>query len=607
MRFAGLWATFTLGAVLCAGPARGQETLVGFDLNMALLDASRAAVVRDGNRRIAAANALYDAGQFTEAEAGYRKFLTDCPGSPVAPEAAYRLACAYMLDGMADETGRAFQRVARDYPESSWGQLVLAAHTDEKGLSALANEKREQARAAGGAARAAEGVKLWHLYLRRFPKGAVTQGEALYKLAYCYGRAGKADAAREWFQRARDADKDGTWGKLADIRLAGAAGFKARMRDLLAIDWAGTENLVAFLDLSDECLPSLTGEDRAACLFGRARCLTDLERPSEANELFAVVLRESPKSALAPECAFWLAEAKFKEGDFTGARDAYLDLARKYPDSPRAATARDWAAWVGDLEPAWGEAQAALEKLIVQARGGRGALALHVSSAGTGPGNAFDVRLVFQDAKHLLLSATYGESTFLLANNKDGGWYRGGLAPLVRVRGGVAVPMPHLKVEPDLATNRLNIGFDFSTDKNRETAELEIPLSLAQFTVDRNRSKFHLCRERRTRPDGTPVAVLRLESARWEAADRGVIEAELDQAGALREAHISFRREGRLVTWKVGDLSLGAALPEEAFHVAVPPGPEVREVDEMNFMDVFMQLMQFGGRLLQDVQGQARK
>jgi TolA-binding protein len=266
----------------------------------------------------AAGNAALDNGALPEAASKFEALLKDFPQSKHAPEACHKLACAYLLQGRGEDAKNTFVRLARDYFNSAWGQVSVASHLGAKEIGDLADERREKARRLGAAEDAAAAARLYQAYGFRFlacpqmQPGLKTRPEVAFKLADCLRRLGRDAESRAMLTQARDADKDGNWGKLASLYLGDGAAFKTSLNHFAALNAIGNEGWAAFLDVSERHLPELKGDERAHCLCCRACCLAGLNRAAEAAELRRAVIKEYPNSAHAADCAFWLAEEDFR-------------------------------------------------------------------------------------------------------------------------------------------------------------------------------------------------------------------------------------------------------------------------------------------------------
>ena len=103
--------------------------------------------------------------------------------------------------------------------------------------------------------------------------------------------------------------------------------------------------------------------------------------------------------------------------------------------------------------------------------------------------------------------------------------------------------------------------------------------------------------------DGT-TARYRLERARWETNEPDCWEVTLDDAHHLRELrHTCTNRKGEKTVFDVTGIRLGEPIPESEFEVPTA-NVQVREVDNLNPVEVFGHLMQLGGSLLETAKTQ---
>ena len=121
----------------------------------------------------------------------------------------------------------------------------------------------------------------------------------------------------------------------ARLSLAGPSAFPAMADELVRLQAGDGEQNLAFLDLADKALPRLKGDDLIKFLAYQARGLP-AERKEQRRDLHRRIVKEFPASPWAAESAFWLAEAHFADKEFDQARAGYLELATRYPQSPRA-------------------------------------------------------------------------------------------------------------------------------------------------------------------------------------------------------------------------------------------------------------------------------
>src|SRR5262249_38940226 len=197
------------------------------------------------------------------------------------------------------------------------------------------------------------------------------------------------------------------------------------------------------------------------------------------------------------ESAFWLAEHDFSKKDFAQAKTEYLELAKRSPDSPRAAQARQWAEWLEQREGGWREGAMGLAELGRRAAGENASLSLTLSKPDDDPAKAFQGRLAFRDPRHFYLSIAYGKSGFLLANNEDGTWYRAlDQRQALRARQTLELPLPNLGVTAS-EEDKLSFQFGWAIGDSRPVHPqpvFTLAPTVLPALVSRLQGTVHLCK-----------------------------------------------------------------------------------------------------------------
>ncbi len=121
--------------------------------------------------KLLAAGAMFESGNYSEAEKLFDQFLKDRPGSPLAPSAAYGVAASLEAEGKVDQAIAAYQNVTVKYPNSSVAaeaKLNLARnYTKTQPAAAL---KIYDELSAGGPMRAPEILMLRERLLSEHPE-----------------------------------------------------------------------------------------------------------------------------------------------------------------------------------------------------------------------------------------------------------------------------------------------------------------------------------------------------------------------------------------------------------------------------------------------------
>jgi outer membrane protein assembly factor BamD (BamD/ComL family) len=537
------------------------------------------------------AAASWDKGAYDQAAGSLEEFLRAQPHSRHAAEARYKLGSAYLLLGKGAEARTAFADLARNHFQTPWAHLALAAHYDEPSLAQLAEDKLRQARASRQAEDANAAIRVFDVYARRFPQGKTSWDEVVYKMAGCYLLAGKDEAGLAGLKKVAEHDREGPWGKLAAIRLAGPTAFREHMDELMNLEGVKEEHSNLFLELAEKALPDLEGEDRVKCLYYQACCLRD-DSKERRLALYESIVAEHPGSPWAAEAAFAIAEHHFAEKDFDLARAAYVDMAERYPLSPRAAVARRWARWAAHQE----EARAALQEAVTQV--------LHQICEGAG-GYAFrlelpackdlprpvQVRFAWQgESQDAYLGVHYGDTGIELANNQDGLWCHllDQVASVTHVKQRLPLPPARLWAQEDPILHMTTCGLGLTTDRESTAASAAQALPvLTRGLGELVSARDHLHRAVRRDGEGQERVVIVCESAARNDPRPVRVEVELNAAGKPHEVRYYDREDGHRKMARLTDIVLGEQLPASTFEVHVPAGVEVRTLDQIDPFALF--------------------
>lgn len=556
--------------------------------------------------RLRAAAEAFERGDFDPSAGALKDFLHDYPKSSLAPEAAFRLAAVYLLQGKCADAAQAQDRLVRDYYASPWTGLILGTQFDDKRLLALANEWRAKGRAENSNDDTAKAIRVYQLCLARCgekgKQGGQAQNEAkeaakevLYKLGDCLRRLGQPAPFQAAMQQVQALDGTGQWGTLAAIRLGDAHTVQDRMDDLLNLHVADNEEAHAFLALADEHAAALDEAARVKCLYYRARCHNGLGQIDKTLALCQEVIAKHPQSPWAAEAAMYVAEHHFSKGDVAKAKGLYLDVAQKYPKSPRAAQAGAWADWLGDADKHWKDFEGLLAATALKASAGNGAFALRVRREGEGS-KPFEGRLAFQDPQHYLLSLAVGPTEFLVARDKDACWYRLSDRPeVVRTKHGADLPIPQLVAADD---GKLNFNWGFGSQALPQAGPpIQVSPKAVASLVGQWRQTAHLTKQ--PQPGTAGGVVYRLQQPSWAHPHLTDLEVEVEAGGKVQAVRLTtYTDKAEKSVWTVSDISLGGPLPGQTFSPGVQAGVTVREVEEMNPMEVFTGVMRLLGVLM---------
>jgi outer membrane protein assembly factor BamD (BamD/ComL family) len=556
-----------------------------------------------------AAEKASQAGAYAEAVTAWQAFVHDFPTSPRAAEALYQLAVACTLAGRQPDAQEAYDRLVKDYFTSPWAQFVLAVHLDADKMGALADRLRGHGCHTHQAAKVEHALNVYQLYRSRFLDGPATasakktKNEVAYAIADCHRLLGHDAEARGILAQLRDQDKDGKWGKLAALRLGDEHTFQDRLEELIDIDDPDSAQL--FLELADKYLGRVKGEQRVKCLFYRAHCLDATERGAEALALYHRIEADYPASPYAAEAAFVLAEELFDKGDVKAAKAAYLHVAQAYPHSARAALARQWAAWADEMASSWPGVEEVLAHLILTASGPFPPLTLTVDCQWGDGKKTLHARLAYRDDRHLLLQLAYGPSGFLIANNAQGAWFQAvDQTSILHAKEPVGLPIPGFVVTLDQVKKSLGVNFACGDQLHGAPPSIQMPTSLASYTAEKLRSAVHL--HRLSGPKAQ--VVYRMQTASWRVAEPATFDLVVDGAGMVRELRCTrVNRQGERTACTLSGISVGEQLPDGVFEFKPPAGTPVREVEQVNPMDVLGQLMRLGGSLFEQAKQERKK
>src|SRR5262249_33443942 len=112
------------------------------------LEQAEAATQRKARELFDAGCASFEKNWPETAVLSFQDLLRDFPRSPLAPEAAYRLAAAHLLQGNVGMAGHFHGVLIRDYFASPWAQLALHYHFTEEQILRVADELRQRGREA---------------------------------------------------------------------------------------------------------------------------------------------------------------------------------------------------------------------------------------------------------------------------------------------------------------------------------------------------------------------------------------------------------------------------------------------------------------------------
>lgn len=583
-----------------------------------------------------------DSGGFSHAAVQLGTFLQRYPKSAKAPEAAYKRAVALFLLGRKEEALQAFEKVVDHYPATPWARLVLLTHISEEAFWKRARDQHKKGRQTSSRAEVFAALDLFELFLARFPQ-TDRKKEILYWGADCFGILAQAEdndflkpfpptgpwpkegtlidneprkKQRDFLKKLHEMDREGDWGKLAAICLerkklfhlsnripciptfwkeVTTRPFCQLMNELVDLAVEDNENWYIFLDLARYFEPDLRGEDLVKCQFHRAWYFSKQDQ-AKARDLFQTIVREHPKSSLASEAALWVAELFLAEKKIPQARQAYLDMAQLYPNSPLAAKARQWASWLDQMD----ETAAALERFLSanlkRLINGSDSIAFHIQGGPPDSQKKYELRALWQKP-FFQFKLRYGALGLLFAHNKDGSWFQ----PLdqniiVHSKEGGTMPQLRISSKKDPLTKKWIFRLDWGLTSESAKFDLDIAPEMVPWLIDEVLKKAHVA-QKKVDPNRT---VFTIEYWR-EKGGLVSLEVEVDKTDKLVE--IRRREDWQSDTWslRVTDIMLAEPLADAFLAVIPPAGTQIRPVANINPIEILSQGVRIGALFLNEV------
>jgi TolA-binding protein len=277
-------AVKSLAASLEAQPAWRQ----GFETCLALAEAHR------------------QTGDLAGAQAAARRAIESFPESPLLDRAYFRLGTYLSLAGQAGAAAEAYRKVVAQWPESPLAPLAL----HELGCAQL------NAKDAAGA------EATFNKLLEKPPPPALAR-KAKYARAMARQQQGKpAEAA---------ADLDAVLAAWPDAKEKSDARFLLGICQIELKQYGKAAATLRALLVED---PKYDAREES--LHQWAWALKRAGRETESLEVFAKLAAEYPKSPLAPEAQFNVAESRFRGKDYAAAADAYYATMQNAPGTPFA-------------------------------------------------------------------------------------------------------------------------------------------------------------------------------------------------------------------------------------------------------------------------------
>ena len=308
---------------------------------------------------------LYKANRIPEAAAAYQKVLEQAGEETLRTEAFYGLGWVAVRRESYDEAIESFEQVVQRTPDVSRKAQALchigdiyqdkkqpqkaietytrvleeipsALQVDYASLQiGIASLKVHEPQAAAGAL---------ERFLSQFPKSALW-AEGQYQLGMAYFELGQFELARSCFEKVPP-EANRTLYESSRFQVANSLYNLKRYREALSL----------FQSLTQE------GQLRIASLsqYQIGWCFYQMGEREEAVEAFQEVLDRYPRSEIAPDVHFWLAEYQIRFKEEEKAMAHFRELVEEFPSSPLAEEALfRWASLLAQK----GEPAAARERL----------------------------------------------------------------------------------------------------------------------------------------------------------------------------------------------------------------------------------------------------
>ena len=359
--------------------AQGNQAVAALDAAVAAFN-EQLKQFPDGSQAAESAfcrgEALYALGRLDAAATAYAACLKHYPQHPRRGELWHALGVAQQEQGQASAAAESFARFLTEFPRHDQvadaqlrrGEVLLAVGRPadaEACLAAAAAVDRFpdadralelQAQCRLAANDFAGAAILYGQLVERFPDSALA-GRAMVAAGGCSLRAGDADQAKRWLERAEPI-----------VHQAASRGSD------LASEWTHwrvqtmirATNAADALSLVDRQLKkTVSPRWRAQLQLDRADALYELaERRAESVAAYAAVAKDYPDHELAPRAAYMATHAALESGDVETAGKRAANFLQRYPDCGLAAEVGQVAAEVKLQQGEFADAADAFQKLL---------------------------------------------------------------------------------------------------------------------------------------------------------------------------------------------------------------------------------------------------
>lgn len=308
-----------------------------------------------------------------KAIAAHLRLVNDFRQSPRVAESYLHLGRLQLAAGQTEAALSAYQAAAAAAGDSPRKQQALAEaawaryqHTPGEQALAEVEAQVKQAPQAGWAVELAYQVALAHFVAGRYAPAlemldlvttaqpeAVRRAEMLYLSGACQEKLGQRQSAETLYRRALQAGKNSETAGLAAAALVNL--------------YARSGNLEQARKVANDLQKSEAGpEAKAYALYALGDALYQAKQYPEALQVYGKVLTGAPESRAAAFALLGQAWVKLAQGD-PGASEAFLGVARKYPQSPAAQQVPEGLLAVAEKlfdEGKYAEAQAGYQRLL---------------------------------------------------------------------------------------------------------------------------------------------------------------------------------------------------------------------------------------------------
>jgi TolA-binding protein len=552
----------------------------------------------------ATGNFWFERAAFDLAVDRFEQFLKLAPRATQAAEVRYKMGTALLALDSKQEAQAVFAKLVRVHPDSPWSTIVVSAHLDEKALASLIKEKYAKAHHSRTVASAQQARDLILVYRKRFGTDE-NRPECAYRAGVCCQLCNDIEDYQDCMNGLIENCKDSEWAKLALVRLGDNDIFCRHMDELIKLRNVDDENLRLFLEMAEKYYPELQGSEKLKCRFFQARALFDDDKP-RALHIFQTLVERHPKSPWAAEAAFRLAEHDYTEGRLAKAQQAFQKLAARYPNSPRARCAKEWAAWIDQHK----ECRDGIQEFLAANCERLTSSPCSLAASLTIKTDAIKQPLIGKfgmQKDRMLIDLRFRDTIIFFANNQDGTWF---LAPTQKYLYKITdftQPLPKFVVRTDPSTKQASCFFGLTTDDDDPGTFVQLPPETAPWVAAEVMRSSHVHREFNVAKNGTTRTIYHFEDAGWQPEERNHVRVEIE-GDAVREIRLEMHGKGnKNAVIVLSDIRFCEPIPEDFFALPALPHKEVRDADSINRLDMFAQWLQLLSAVAEGFTAEATK